>query len=319
MQDRIDIIINKAKRAGINVGIGSNIDKIQSIASSLGLSEEDIDLNTIEDALDDLLNDNEEEIELLEDDRKYKKNLDLTYAVRDGIISHCGEVNENALKPREEFIDLKDYKTPNQYAPYTWEGCVVKISDKISYIGRDIEDALTLEILDEEKLQKLYEILQFTVPDKRINNTFIINNLVYDLCKYSTPEKGLCFSTEAIEFMDKIKDFNYRNIYNSDRMLPSSKYFELVLTEIFETLTKFYNGKDTFEELNKFKKYYPTLVTSFKDWLSTYWNIRTNSNLKNEIIFNIENQNDYYKGILYYISGMTDNFAIDIYNEIIGF
>ena len=260
-----------------------------------------------------------DKIELLEDDRKYKKNLDLTYAVRDGIISHCGEVNENALKPREEFIDLKDYKTPNQYAPYTWEGCVVKISDKISYIGRDIEDALTLEILDEEKLQKLYEILQFTVPDKRINNTFIINNLVYDLCKYSTPEKGLCFSTEAIEFMDKIKDFNYRNIYNSDRMLPSSKYFELVLTEIFETLTKFYNGKDTFEELNKFKKYYPTLVTSFKDWLSTYWNIRTNSNLKNEIIFNIENQNDYYKGILYYISGMTDNFAIDIYNEIIGF
>lgn len=260
-----------------------------------------------------------DKIELLEDDRKHKKNLDLTYAVRDGIISHCGEVNENSIKPRDEFIDLSDYKTPNQFAPYTWEGCVVKVSDKISYIGRDIEDALTLDILDDEKLQKLYEILQFTVPDKKINNTFIINNLVYDLCKYSSPEEGLRFSMEAVEFMDKIKDFNYRYIYNSDRILPSSKYFELVLTEIFETLAKFYNGKNTIEELNKFKKYYPTLITSFKDWLYTYCNIRTDNNLKNEIIFDIENQNDYYKGIIYYISGMTDNFAIDIYNEIIGF
>ena len=60
------------------------------------------------------------------------QNLDLTYAVRDGIISHCGEIDENCVRPRTEYIDLHDYNYPNQYAPYTWEGCVVKISDKIS-------------------------------------------------------------------------------------------------------------------------------------------------------------------------------------------
>ena len=108
-------------------------------------------------------------------------------------------------------------------------------------------------------------------------------------------------------------------IYFSDLLKPSNKYFQLVLTEIFETLAKFYKGIDTLTELNKFKKYYPTLVNSFSDWLYTYWNIGSKENLKNEIIFNIENQIDYYQGILYYISGMTDNFAIDIYNEIIGF
>ena len=68
-------------------------------------------------------------IELLEDNNKYMQNLDLTYAVRDGIISHCGEIDENCLFPRNEFIDLKDYDYPNKYAPYTWEGCAVKISD----------------------------------------------------------------------------------------------------------------------------------------------------------------------------------------------
>lgn len=45
-------------------------------------------------------------IELLEDNNSYKQNLNLTYGVRDGIISHCGEIDENGLKPRENFIDL---------------------------------------------------------------------------------------------------------------------------------------------------------------------------------------------------------------------
>ena len=51
-----------------------------------------------------------EKIELLEDPSGYKQNLNLTYGVRDGIISHCGEIDENRLKPRDEFIDLNEYK-----------------------------------------------------------------------------------------------------------------------------------------------------------------------------------------------------------------
>ena len=256
-----------------------------------------------------------DKIELLEDDAKNKRNLNLTYAVRDGIISHCGEVNENAIKPRDEFIDLAEYKKPNQFSPYTWEACIVKVSDKISY------DAITLGILD-DKLDTLYKILQFTVPDKRLSNTFIINSLVYDLCENSSPEKGLCFSSEALEFMDKIKDFNYKNIYFSEKLKPSLKYFELIITEIFETLAKYYDAENTLKKLNAHKHFHPNLVESFSSWLITYFDLgmeEERKNLKNEIIFDIKNVKDYYKCILYYISGMTDNFAIDIYNDIIGF
>ena len=42
-----------------------------------------------------------DKIELLEDPNEQKTNLNLTYAVRDGIVSHCGEIDENGLKPRE--------------------------------------------------------------------------------------------------------------------------------------------------------------------------------------------------------------------------
>ena len=116
-------------------------------------------------------------IELLEDNNGFMQNLNLTYAVRDGIISHCGEIDETYLKPRKEFIDLNNYTYPNQYAPYTWEGCVVKIADKISYICRDIEDAISLEILTDD-LKNLYEFLNINENDKKINNTNIINNLI---------------------------------------------------------------------------------------------------------------------------------------------
>lgn len=132
-----------------------------------------------------------DKIELLEDNLKNKQNLNLTYAVRDGIISHCGEIDENMLKPREEYIDLKTYSKPNQYEPYTWEACVVKVADKISYLGRDIEDAITLGILDEH-LDELHKLLNHN-SNEVINNTVIINNLVYDLCKNSSPEKRIMF------------------------------------------------------------------------------------------------------------------------------
>ncbi len=259
-------------------------------------------------------------IELLEDNQKYLQNLNLTYAVRDGIISHCGEIDENGLKPRKEFIDLSTYSYSNEYAPYTWEACVVKISDKISYIGRDIEDAITLGILDNH-LDDLYKLIHNADVKNEINNTIIINYLVSDLCENSSPEKGLCFSDEAFSLLNQIKQFNYDNIYNSNRILPSNRYFELVISEIYNTLKNTYDGNNTLNNLNVLSKSFPKLSKSFISFINNYYDFgnRDNLRLKNKLIFNIENPNDYYKCILYYISGMTDNFAIEIYNEIISF
>ena len=42
-----------------------------------------------------------DKIILLEDDKQQLQNLNLTYGVKDGIISHCGEIDENGLKHRE--------------------------------------------------------------------------------------------------------------------------------------------------------------------------------------------------------------------------
>lgn len=258
-----------------------------------------------------------DKIELLEDNLKNKQNLNLTYAVRDGIISHCGEITQNNLKPRKEYIALEDYQTPNQYMPYTWEGCVVKVADNISYLGRDIEDAITLGILDEH-LEELYKLLSYDTTEV-INNTVIINDLIYDLCQNSSIEKGLCFSERIFKLMKEIKQFNYKNIYFSDRIRPSAQYFKLVINQIYDTLKKTYKGSQTLNYMNKMKKFYPKLLNGFEDWLSYYWDLPRKEYLKNDVVFCMEEERSYLKAIIYYIAGMTDNYAIEMYNEIIGF
>lgn len=252
-----------------------------------------------------------DKIVLLEDDKQNIQNLNLTYGVKDGIISHCGEIDENSLKPRDEYINLYDYNFPNQYKPYTWEGCVVKIADKIAYLGRDIQDAITLGILDEH-LKELHDLVNMGENDT-INNTIIINNLVYDLCENSNEIDGLRFSDKAFEFMNKLKKFNSKNIYSDERLKPSTDYFELILTTIYNILKKYYTDKE------HIKKIYPEIIEEFEGWLKMYWNIDRNETCKNEVIFNLEKEKDFYQAIIYYISGMTDNYAIDTYNKIIRF
>jgi len=252
-----------------------------------------------------------DKIVLLEDNEKNMRNLDLTYAVKDGIISHCGEIDENSLKPREEAINLYDYNYPNEYKPYTWEGCSVKIADKIAYLGRDIQDAVRLGILDEH-LKELHEVMGVD-EDKVINNTVIINYLIYDLCENTSLEEGFKFSDDAFNFINNLKEFNYKYIYNDERLKPSNAYFELVINTIYETLKRYYGEKE------HIKKMYPEIIKDFEDWLKLYWNKERPDTCKNKVVFNTSDEKEFCQAIIYYISGMTDNYAISTYNKIIRF
>lgn len=250
-----------------------------------------------------------DKLELLEDPDGNKQNMNLTYAVRDGIISHCGEIDENKLKPRDEYIDLKEYKMSNQFSPYTWEGCVVKIADKISYLGRDIADAITLGILDDLK-GELNEVLNKNSSEV-INNTVIINDLIYDLCNNSNINEGLCFSKEKFNMINELKKFNYEKIYLSERLTKSTQYFKMVLNTIYD----FLKNIDKHEIKNECLE----LILDFKSWLKDYWNLERNETNKNNVIFNVDNETEYYKAVICYIAGMTDNYAIEMYNKIIRF
>jgi uncharacterized protein YbjQ (UPF0145 family) len=89
--------------------------------------------------------------------------MNLTFQVRDGIISHDGEVHNTRIIPQWDKTeeDIKNYiKVRNRdehvsnWMPATLEGAVVRISDTIAYIGQDIEDAIRFNILKREEIPK---------------------------------------------------------------------------------------------------------------------------------------------------------------------
>ena len=101
--------------------------------------------------------------------------------------------------------------------------------------------------------------------------------------------------------------------------MPSNRYFEIVINEIYSLLKSTFDYSNTLKNVKKLSKFYPKLSENFSSFLCLYYDFdnREELKVKNKILFNKESETDFYKAIIYYISGMTDNFAIDIYNEII--
>lgn len=271
-----------------------------------------------------------DEIETLEDKNGIRKNLNLTYAVRDGIISHCGESFNIAIFPRNMAIDLNLIDQVNQYQPFTWEACVVKISDRISFLGRDIEDAITLKILGKKQLRELKDSSLYLLKDSslypinRINNSSIIHTIISDLIQNSNPQDGLCFSDEIMQFINTVYEFNFKNIYDNERLDIYKKFINLVINSIFNILADLYKGEDTLNNFDYKKKSYcyPTLVSKFYEWLKKYSNMEY-SYQKNKDhfkkIYNLDSRESYLLAIIDFISGMTDNFALKIFKELTSF
>ncbi|MBR5645555.1 MAG: HD domain-containing protein [Treponema sp.] len=281
-------------------------------------------------------------IEALPDPDGVEQPLNLTYAVRDGLICHCGEIDQQGIIPRDHAIDLYSMKRPGLTQPFTWEGCVVKIADKIAYLGRDLEDAREYSIIDMSSYRQLREIVGSTLgfehkgahalrSGKAINTTVLINDLIVDLCEQSSPEKGLCFSDQYFNFILELKKFNFANIYNHWRLSEFAIYAENIIKTLFRTLQKAQiyakNGR-----VAQIFKTYPKLCSTFEDWLIKHSNYRAWSTEKHSfidkktilhyntpVVFDINDNESYTKCIIEFISGMTDQFAIQVYEEIITF
>lgn len=267
-----------------------------------------------------------DKLDLLQDNKGNFINLNLTYAVRDGIICHCGEVDENSIFPRSDKIDLNQINDPGEIQPFTWEGCVVKVSDKIAYLGRDIEDALLLNIIKQKDLEELYKLGKIH-GQITVNTSVIIHELMNDLVKNSSINNGICFSEDKLNFINTIKQFNYEKIYNNKKLDYYKQYAKLVLNSIFEELMKYYDADNTVLNLSKdMNESQGILVKDFKDWLEKYCDtyILENNNIKsiykNEKIYKkLDSKHIYIEAIIDFISGMTDSYAIKCFEGLIKF
>ncbi len=168
--------------------------------------------------------------------------LNLTLAVRDGIINHSGESPYTKLSPSGE-PHLK-----GDAIPCTYEGCIVRLVDRIAYLGRDLEDAITAGII------KQNDIPGEIVGKIGTKNGEIVDYFVGDLIKTSNLE-AISLSDAGSRLMSKLYDFNYKNIYKNTQIEKFSetvkKILELLFKNLLDTVKDFKDNITSYMENSK--------------------------------------------------------------------
>ena len=216
------------------------------------------------------------------------KGLNLTVQVLDGIMCHNGEVLTPIYKPmkktKEEFLreyneSYHNIKRSKIYRPMTLEGCVVRISDVIGYIGRDIEDAINLGLLKRDEIpNNIVEVLGN-------NNSDIINSIVMDIIKNSINKPYIKLSSRVYKAMFDLKQFNYKNIYNKSLSLKDKEYYKKGMKNIYNYYLKCIENND------KKSIIYKLFLNNQSDY---YLNNNSNERM-----------------VIDFIAGMTDDFFRD--------
>jgi dGTPase len=158
----------------------------------------------------------------------------------DGILCHDGEVHDQRLQPGttktfdtlDRELETKKKDPGLSLTPMTLEGCVVRIADTIAYIGRDIEDAIRLNLIERSELPAdSVECLGNT-------NGTIVFNLVTDIIQTSFQKQYVAFSTDVSDALKRLKKFNLERIY----LNPVIKTHSTNLNKLFEYLFEKYLG-----------------------------------------------------------------------------
>lgn len=217
----------------------------------------------------------------------------LTYQVLDGILCHNGEVLCNKYEPIaktiDEFFDeyercYKDKDYSLKIRPHTLEGCVVRICDIVAYIGRDIEDAISLKVIKREDIPKdIKEVLGD-------NNKTIINNIVLDIIKNSYDKPYIMMSDRVFKAINSLKDFNYNNIYNKANSKEAKDEYEIAFNTVYSKYLNDleYNNKDS------------QIYKDFLDDMNDIYLINTSNKRK----------------VIDFIAGMTDIYFYNCFDQI---
>ena len=230
---------------------------------------------------------NLQSVQFLEKVERKGRGWNLCLQTLDGILCHDGEIHNEQLLPTsgKTFEDLdaeiaaKKSDPQTALAPMTLEGCLVRMADTVSYIGRDIEDAIRLNL-----------IRRVDLPDESVaklgnTNGTIVFNLVTDIIRNSYQKPYIAFSPEVSKALRQLKMFNMEHIYLNPRIKRHTRQIEKLFVLLFETYL---------EDMRKHRKSSVIYGQFMKDMTDEY----IQSHRPAEIVRD-------------FISGMTDQYFLD--------
>ena len=219
--------------------------------------------------------------------------LNLTLEVRDGVVCHWGEPDEKILKPDyNKNLKLVGPDAVRRDKPATLEGCVVRMADTISYLGRDFEDAFMAGLVTHEDLPP--EITR----DLGNTNSIIIGTLINDLVENSKDKDYLQFSDKVYSALVCMKKYNYSKIYKSTVLIDQEERVFLILNELFDYFLKLLNDEELYKAKTTNHNYYCRV---FADFLND---------------MNYLKETNRGQAVSDFIVGMTDNFTMDCFKDL---
>lgn len=233
------------------------------------------------------------------------EDKDLNIQVLDGILCHNGETLKQSLKPdRKVEWDSYDSKIESinnndDPMPMTLEGCVVRVSDLIAYLGRDLEDAVEVKLIDKELSDFPVECKEFFGYKSEKSessgsgiNWLVIDTLIKDIINNSYGKDGITFSSEAIAHVEKLKDYNYEHIYHNPLLLQEKPKIEQMYELMFEHYLQDLNSE------NKNSLIYNHMIDS--NWVSRDY---LNNSLPAERVRD-------------FLAGMTDRYFENVFKNV---
>lgn len=231
-------------------------------------------------------------VDILEEHKENEFGLNLSFEVRDGIVSHCGETyNESRLKPvrdkKEE--QISDKSAGDRTPPATLEGCVVRFADKIAYVGRDVEDARRAGIigscnfLPHEVLNKLGR-----------TNSETINILVADLIHNSIDCDEIRMSDENFKAMNEFLTTNYEKIYSAPKIRTYEKTVDIMIEALFEAFM------DASSDIEKALASRKSAIRNFAEYFASH----------------PQPEASIVRKVVDYIAGMTDTYANNCFDSL---
>ncbi len=216
----------------------------------------------------------------------------ITLQVLDGILCHNGELELKKYEPVQKDIatfleeiqkcyTIKDYT--NKLVPMTLEGCVVRVSDIIAYLGRDIDDACRIGMFDRNLIpQSITTVLGNT-------NAQIVNTIILDIINNSKDKSYISMSDNVFNAVKALKIFNYLNIYEKCHSEEELNNYKYMFNFLFEKLL------NTIKQKDKDKLIYKEYLNYMTDeYLSTTSDVRK---------------------VIDYIAGMTDDYFLKEYKN----
>lgn len=216
----------------------------------------------------------------------------ITLQVLDAILCHNGEEITKKYIPQQKTADdflnqyNNCYKNNNALkgvTAMTLEGCVVRISDVIAYIGKDIEDAIRLKKISSSQIPKKI------VKKLGITNSEIVNTIIMDILKNSIGKNYIEMSDDIYEALQELIKFNYEHIY----MKANTKDQLALIKEQFNNLFELY-----YDQLinNKVEE---DIFKVFLNGMSKEYNSNTTDARK----------------VIDFIAGMTDGYFLSQYKK----